>query len=184
MITAGSSVRPLTGLLLANINWYFIPKHLDLSLSCIDWVSLKLPEVILSEKAPVPSSISRNLLFSSQYLLTHLVDDGPCVLLGDGGGEAAEYLVEGEASLLVQVTSSPWGRGRGWWPARVSLNTAHDADVTSADQGACHSNGNVPTKFLNWISICCCPFLCSGIPDKQLSLIVWTTPKPLSVHFE
>ena len=66
MITAGSSVTPLTGLLLANINWYFIPKHLDLSLSCIDWVSLKLPQVVIwSEKAPVPNSISRNLLFSS-----------------------------------------------------------------------------------------------------------------------
>ena len=64
-------------------------------------------------------------------VLTHLMDNGPGVFLGDWGGEAAEYLVQREAALPVQVTSSPGGRGRGRGPASVSLHTAHDDSLGS-----------------------------------------------------
>ena len=97
-------------------------------------------------------------------MMTHLVDDGPGVFLGDGGGEAPEDLLQSETLLSIQVTSSPgrWGRG----PSRVSrhhgyslllilldgfsllLTLLDSDDVTGCltNQVACHcSNGNVPT---------------------------------------
>ena len=53
-------------------------------------------------------------------MMTHLVDDGPGMFLGDGGGEAPEYLLQSETLLSVQVTSSPGRRGRG--PSSVSCH--------------------------------------------------------------
>ena len=50
--------------------------------------------------------------------MTHLVDDGPGMFLGDGGGEAPEDLLQSETLLSIQVTSSPGRRGRG--PSGVS----------------------------------------------------------------
>lgn len=73
------------------------------------------------------------------------------------------------------------GEGAGTSPCQPPHCSWWLTGVTSA----CHCHGNVPSKFLNWKSICCCPLsLCSGIPDKQLSLIVWTTPRTLFGHFE
>ena len=78
-----------------------------------------------------------------------------------------------------QPSLSRWhplqGGGGGGGDQPVSASTLLILLMSLALTRAHVTNGNVPTKFLNWISICCCPFLCSGIPDKQLSLIVWTT---------
>ena len=111
--------------------------------------------------------------------MTHLVDDGPGVFLGDGSWEALEDLVQCETLCVpVQLTSSPGGRGRGRGRAWVSLHSAHDDSLPR------HYSGLMSVKLSQHKSIHSFVIVVSGIPDQQLSLIVLTTPKYFFVHFE